>query len=159
VNFVAPEGTTLAATDRIMRQVEEEVKRLPHVTSVMSSLGEGEGTNVNDATLYVRLTRHLQAQARAGADHRHGPPRPRQVLGPAPERGAGLHFGSSKVKDTPFQYYITGPDLGLLREYSAKVVEGAQGHPGHRGRGHHPGLRQARGQGAHRPRPAPRTWA
>ncbi|MCX5796313.1 MAG: efflux RND transporter permease subunit [Elusimicrobia bacterium] len=130
VNFTAPEGTSLSATDRILRQVEEEVKRLPHVTSVMSSLGEGEGSNVNDARLFVRLADI--SRRKLGQD---------QIIDLARRALAKYsalrlsvnpvsHFGGGKMRDAAFQYYITGPDLNLLREYSAKVVDALKATPG-----------------------------
>ena len=130
VNFTAPEGTSLSATDLILRQAEEEIKRLPHVTSVMSSLGEGEGANVNDARLYVRLTDI--SKRKLGQD---------QIIDLARRALAKYsalrlsvnpvsHFGGGKMRDAAFQYYITGPDLNLLREYSAKVVEALKATPG-----------------------------
>ncbi|MCX5787326.1 MAG: efflux RND transporter permease subunit, partial [Elusimicrobia bacterium] len=131
VNFTAPEGTTLAATDRILRQVEAEVGRLPHVRSMLSSVGEGEGSNVNDARVYVRIDdiskRKLsQAQIidlarRALAKYSAL----RLSIGPV------SHFGGGgKMRDAQFQYYITGPDLQLLRAYSNKVVEALKATPG-----------------------------
>ncbi|MDD4953148.1 MAG: efflux RND transporter permease subunit, partial [Desulfovibrionaceae bacterium] len=130
INFTAPEGTSLSATDLILRQVEEEVKRVPHVSSVMSSLGEGEGANVNDARVYVRLVDI--SQRKLGQDQIIDLARRalskysalRLSIGPV------SHFGGGKMKDMGFQYYITGPDLELLREYSAKVVEALKATPG-----------------------------
>jgi len=131
VNFVAPEGTSLSATDRILRQVEAEVKRIPHVRSVMSSIGEGEGANVNDARVYARLDDFAQrklSQARIIALTRRALAKYsalRLSVSPVSHMGGG---GKNLVGD--FQYYITGPDLDVLRSYSAHVVDALKATPG-----------------------------
>jgi HAE1 family hydrophobic/amphiphilic exporter-1 len=131
VNFSAPEGTSLTATDAILRQVEAEVKRLPHIESVMASIGEGDGSNVNDARVYVRLASYKkrkldQAQIMSLA---------RRALAKYSALRLSVnpvsHFGGGgKQRDADFQYYITGPDLEELRSLSAKVVESLRATPG-----------------------------
>ncbi|HAM35740.1 MAG TPA: AcrB/AcrD/AcrF family protein [Elusimicrobia bacterium] len=131
INFTAPEGTSLSATDLILRQVEAEVRRLPHVTSIMGSIGEGEGANVNDARVYVRLENYAKRKLNQS-----------QIIDLARRALAKYsalrlsvspvsHFGGGgKQRDAQFQYYITGPDLEVLRAYSSKVVEALKATPG-----------------------------
>ena len=131
VNFTAPEGTSLAATDRILRQVEAEVKRLPDIRLVLSSIGEGEGSNVNDARVYVKLediSRRKRSQARIIDLARRALAKYSALrLSVSPVS----HFGGGgKMRDADFQYYITGPDLTVLRAYADKVVAALKAVPG-----------------------------
>jgi len=131
VNFTAPEGTSLAATDRILRQVEAEVKRLPDIRLVLSSVGEGEGSNVNDARVYVKLediSRRKRSQARIIDLARRALAKYSALrLSVSPVS----HFGGGgKMRDADFQYYITGPDLTVLRAYADKVVAALKAVPG-----------------------------
>ncbi|MDD5657961.1 MAG: efflux RND transporter permease subunit, partial [Elusimicrobia bacterium] len=131
VNFTAPEGTSLSATDQILRQVEAEIRRLPGVESVMSSLGEGEGANVNDGRVYARLAHYTKRKL--------SQERIIDLARRALSKYAALrlsvspvsHFGGGgKQRDAGFQYYITGPDLEVLRELAGKVVEALKATPG-----------------------------
>ena len=131
VNFTAPEGTSLSATDRILRQVEAEIKRLPNVRRVMSSIGEGEGSNVNDARVYAQLDdfskRSLSQSQIIDLARRALLKYSALRLSVSPVS----HFGAAgKMRDAAFQYYITGPDLEVLRAISSKVVEALKATPG-----------------------------
>ncbi|MFA6091557.1 MAG: efflux RND transporter permease subunit [Elusimicrobiota bacterium] len=128
VRFSAPEGTSITETDKILRQVETELRRLPGVRTLLSSLGEGEGSYVSDATVYVGLTdyrrRKEQSEIMALA---------RRAL----KKYSGLRlsvvpispFGGEK-KQGELQYYIAGPDLERLRFYAEKIVEKLKAAPG-----------------------------
>ncbi|MBI5240246.1 MAG: efflux RND transporter permease subunit [Elusimicrobia bacterium] len=130
INFVAPEGTALPATDRILRQVEAEVRRLPHVAGVLSSVGEGEGANVNDARVYVRL----EPDEKRGMTQFEIMDLARRALSKYSALRLSVspvsHFGGGKQRDAQFQYYITGPDLGVLRSLSDQVVSALKATPG-----------------------------
>lgn len=58
VRVTAPEGTSLAAIDRVARQIEDEVRHIPCVRNVLASVGSGFLGSVNGANFYVRLTPH-----------------------------------------------------------------------------------------------------
>ena len=130
IKFKAPEGTSLSATDSILRQIEAEVRRLPGVMSLMASIGEGEGSNVNDATLYVRLkpwreldrdqfeVMALARRALAKYDALR--------LNVAPV----AHISGSAFRNADLNYYLTGPDLDGLRKYSDAIVKGLKAVPG-----------------------------
>jgi HAE1 family hydrophobic/amphiphilic exporter-1 len=131
IDFTAPEGTTLEATDRILRQIEAEVRRLPHIRLVMSSIGEGEGSNVNDSRVYVKLddiSQRKLSQAQIIDLARRALAKYSALrLSVAPVSPFG---NLGKQRDAQFQYFITGPDLDVLRAYSAKVVEALKATPG-----------------------------
>ncbi|HZI93053.1 MAG TPA: efflux RND transporter permease subunit, partial [Patescibacteria group bacterium] len=58
VNVNAPEGTSLASMDEIMRQVETELRATHGVRLVLSSAGGGFLGGVNQGTAYVRIAPH-----------------------------------------------------------------------------------------------------
>jgi HAE1 family hydrophobic/amphiphilic exporter-1 len=136
VKVKTPEGTSLASTDQIMRQIELEIRRLPGVQSLLTSIGEGESSNVNDGQIYVRLApigkrRYSQFEIMAMA---------RRALakygesGPAALRTSvnkvDLIGGSSGLKKGDFSYVVSGPDLEKLQEYSGMIVQGLKSTPG-----------------------------
>ncbi len=58
VNVNAPEGTSLAAMDEIMRAVEAEVRAVPHVRTTLVTAGGGFLGGVNSGEIYVRISPH-----------------------------------------------------------------------------------------------------
>ncbi|MFA5975142.1 MAG: efflux RND transporter permease subunit [Elusimicrobiota bacterium] len=130
ITIKAPEGTSLTATDEIMKQLEREIRRLPGVRTLLTSIGEGEGRNVNDGLIYVRLQpigkrRHSQFEIMAMA---------RRAL----KKYTGLRTSVSKVDliggtnfpTSDFSYVLVGPDLDKLQEYSGAIVDGLKKEPG-----------------------------
>lgn len=130
VNIQAPEGTTLAITDGILGQIEQELRRLPGVTSLLTTIGEGDGKGVNDGKIFVRLRpqherKHDQFQIMAMA---------RRALA----KYAGLRtsvtqvneIGASVAAVADFAYVISGPDLGTLQRYAGKIIEELRAVPG-----------------------------
>ncbi|MEI8191168.1 MAG: efflux RND transporter permease subunit, partial [candidate division NC10 bacterium] len=129
IRFKAPEGTSLTATDSILRQIEAEVRRLPGVMSLMASAGEGEGSNVNDATLYVRLKpwRELERdQFEVMAMARRALAKYDALrLNVAPV----AHISGSAFRNADLNYFLVGPDLDGLRTYSDAIVKGLRAVP------------------------------
>src|SRR6478736_1227735 len=58
VRITAAEGTGLGAINEVAVQVEEELKRVPGVRSVLASVGSGFFGGLNSAGFYVRLQSH-----------------------------------------------------------------------------------------------------
>ncbi len=124
VSVKAPEGTSLESTDKILAGLEEELRVLPSVKSLLASIGEGDGAGVNDGLIYVRLVdyserKHNQFEIMAMARH-------------AFSKYAGLRISVMPIsaiqgggfKSTDFNYVISGPDLEKLRDYSGAIVKG-----------------------------------
>ena len=133
VSARAPEGTSLEDTTLIGRRMAAEIRKLPGVEYTLLSVnGFGQSGN-NDAEVYVRLKdidqREITQEDAMGlvrkkvlskfkADDlraRVSPPRALRGFGGG---GRGV------------QYVLTGPDLELLKEASAKMVEAARKLPG-----------------------------
>ncbi|TXH29872.1 MAG: efflux RND transporter permease subunit [Elusimicrobia bacterium] len=126
----APEGTSIQAMDRILEQLEAEVRRMPAVESILASIGEGEGAGVNDGLIYVRLAPlenrdigqfEVMALARRALGKYTGL---RVSVTPI----AAISGGGFKASD--FNYVLSGPDLGKLRDYSSAIVEGLRNSKG-----------------------------
>ncbi len=58
VNITAPEGTSPAAMDQVMRSVDSELRSMPGVRLVLSSSGGGFLGSVNSGGSYVRIAPH-----------------------------------------------------------------------------------------------------
>ena len=58
MNVTAPEGTSMAAMDDIMRAVEKDVRGVPGVRTMLSSVGGGFAGAVNEGQAYVRVAPH-----------------------------------------------------------------------------------------------------
>jgi HAE1 family hydrophobic/amphiphilic exporter-1 len=58
VRIVTAEGTGLGAIKEVSLQVEEELRKAPGVSSVLSSVGSGFFGGLNSANFYVRLVPH-----------------------------------------------------------------------------------------------------
>ncbi len=130
VHIKAPEGTSLSATDAILKQVETEVRRLPGVDSLMASIGEVEGTGVNEGLIYVRLKpynqrKHTQFDLMAMT---------RKALA----KYRGLRTAVTQVSlisgsgftSYDFNYVLAGPDLKQLGDYVSAMVAALKKIPG-----------------------------
>ncbi|MBK8576044.1 MAG: efflux RND transporter permease subunit [Elusimicrobia bacterium] len=121
VTLKTPEGTSLAMTSKILEQLEAELRRLPGVKSLLTSVGEGEGASVNDGLIYVRLedlSQRKQSQFSTMAQARR-----------AFAKYKGLRIGVAVIspisgggfKDADFTYFLTGPDLKGLQTAAATI--------------------------------------
>jgi hydrophobic/amphiphilic exporter-1 (mainly G- bacteria), HAE1 family len=63
VQVAAPEGTSMAAMDAAMLNVEREIRATPHVRLVMSTTGGGFLGQINTGNVYVRIAPHDERTA------------------------------------------------------------------------------------------------
>jgi HAE1 family hydrophobic/amphiphilic exporter-1 len=154
VTIKAPEGTSIKAMDRILEQIEAEVKRLPAVESLLASIGEGEGAGVNDGLVYVRWRPSEEDRSTSSWSW---PWRARRWpsmkgCGSPSRRSRRSPGGGFQASD--FNYVISGPDLdrcATTRPPSSKASRTRRAS----WTWTLPHLRQAGAQGAHRPGPGP----
>ena len=152
----APEGSSLARTDEILRGLETEVARLRGVTTIFTTIGAGEsaGGGVTDGSIYVGLTplregnefqtllQHLGLRRLLGL-----PPlqerdftqeevkqEARRLLARYPDLKPSVQnvniVGGGGWRQTPFNLSLRGPDLALLERYSQRLMDEAQRIPG-----------------------------
>ncbi len=61
VNFYAPSGTSIEATEARTREVERLIRQMPEVDYTLSTINTGQALGRNQVSVYVRLTdRHLR---------------------------------------------------------------------------------------------------
>ena len=118
-----PEGTSLEGTNAVLQQIETELWKLRGVRHVLAAINSsGQGT-VTEADIYVRLAPLNQrdfSQFDIMSDARN-------LL----QQYAGLRsavtfitpFGSGGRGQGQLEFNIRGPDMGLLADYSKKVME------------------------------------
>ena len=66
VNVNAPEGASLAAMDEVMHAVEAEIRSVPGVRLLLSTVGGGFIGGVNQGSLYVRIAPHEERKLSVG---------------------------------------------------------------------------------------------
>ncbi|HSP07077.1 MAG TPA: efflux RND transporter permease subunit [Acidobacteriota bacterium] len=58
VNFTAPEGVSISAMDEVSRSIEKDLRAIPGVRLILSSVGGSFLGNVNQGSIYVRIAPH-----------------------------------------------------------------------------------------------------
>ncbi|MBI4669619.1 MAG: Flp pilus assembly complex ATPase component TadA, partial [Elusimicrobia bacterium] len=118
VHVKAPEGTSIQVMAGILAQLETEVRRLPQIKHLLASVGEVQGSGVNEGGIYVRLAeqedrnisqRELMIACRKLLSKYNGLRISVQEVG---------MIGGGTIKESELSYIIKGPDLDKLREYS-----------------------------------------
>ncbi|MGV3515911.1 efflux RND transporter permease subunit [Luteitalea sp.] len=139
VSINAPEGTSVAAMDDAMRRIEQEVRAIPGVRTVLSTVGGSFLGAVNQGQMYVRIAPHeerlfsfgrllaetlklqpLQA-FQGNYTQREVMGRVRQVVRKYPElRGGPRNVQSFNFGGGPFEIDVSfqGPVLEDLARYS-----------------------------------------
>jgi len=150
----APEGSSLDRTDRILRQVEQEIGKLRGVRVLFTTIGVGEQTAVTDASIYVGLTplregtelqrilQHLGIWKLLGQpplQERDFPQTDvmraaRKVMAGYPELTSSVQdlfaSGQTGSRRHLFQLILRGPDLEGLDRYSQVLAAQARTVPG-----------------------------
>ncbi|MEK7220245.1 MAG: efflux RND transporter permease subunit, partial [candidate division NC10 bacterium] len=127
-----PAGSSLERSDEILRRVEAELKKLPGVETLFTSIGvQGQNvTNVTDASIYVGLS-HLSKRKETQ----------QQIMQMAREalaRFSDLRVSVQQIslisgggfKQTPFNLVIRGPELDRLERYAQEVMGRLRKRPG-----------------------------
>lgn len=123
VTVKAPEGTSLAMMQKLFSQLETEMKKLPHVIDILSSIGvTGEGIeSSNEGTINVELVRSTERKITLA-----------QVMSKVRDvlkkytglrTSVGVSGGFRPGGEYEINYIIAGPDLEKLQVYAAKVAE------------------------------------
>src|SRR5262249_23850912 len=128
-----PPGSTLAESDRYLRELEGRIGKLPHVRHLLTTIGDtGIGNqDVTQATLYVGLDPLDQRkQLSQFAIMKQA----RRVLADYPELRAAVQpindIQQGGAANYQFNYAIQGPDLDKLNQLAALVMARMQKEPG-----------------------------
>lgn len=131
-----PEGFSLQRTDETLRAIEERVTRLPHVTHLLTTIGDtsgrlraGEGP-VTKGSIYVRLS-ELEERELSQTDLMK---EARAIVADYPDLRTSVQAvnllvsGGHRFSDLEFD--LTGPNLAKLEQYAHQVMEGMRETPG-----------------------------
>ncbi len=135
----APEGTSTAAMDDILRAIDRDVRRVPGVRTVLSTTGGGFLAQVNSGNAYVRIAPHAErtfsftrllagtvrldpmSAFRDNYSQRQIMQRVRQVLRTYPDLRTSVRniqsFNIGGGGNSEFDFVIRGPELSRLSEY------------------------------------------
>ncbi|HWT84113.1 MAG TPA: efflux RND transporter permease subunit, partial [Candidatus Methylomirabilis sp.] len=133
ISVRAPEGTTLEQTEVIATRIGREVKRLPGVGYTIVLVGNDERRTANLATIFVKLTdiRRRQASQSEIMDRVRQTVLPRfaaEHLRASVSHVAEISGGGMSNKEIAF--YVSGPDLQKLGEYSRRLTSALAKVPG-----------------------------
>jgi HAE1 family hydrophobic/amphiphilic exporter-1 len=120
----APLGSTVAQTHSVVRSVEAEVRRLPEVHAVFSTIGAGAQKRVNEAQLYIQLLPKeersvSQAEIMQGLRRRLAEMN-LPVSNYAVEEMPLFHFPGAR--NAQIMYAIRGPDIDQLQLFAQQLT-------------------------------------
>lgn len=125
-----PEGTSLASTTQEAEAVAQSIRKLPGVEDTLMTAGGGTDAAVNAATIFVRLA-EVSARKDSQAELMQ---QTRKLLTTFPPN---LHTSVELVStiggggsNAPIQYFIQGPDLVKLGQYSDELLARMKKIPG-----------------------------
>ncbi|MBI4737141.1 MAG: efflux RND transporter permease subunit [candidate division NC10 bacterium] len=127
-----PPGSSLERSDAILRRVEAELKKLPGVETLFTTIGvQGQNvTNVTDASIYVGLI-HLSQRKETQQQIMQ---RARGALRTFPDLRVSVQqislISGGGFKQTPFNLVIRGPELDRLEAYAQTVMARLRAIPG-----------------------------
>jgi HAE1 family hydrophobic/amphiphilic exporter-1 len=131
-----PEGYSLSRSDAAFREIEDQLRTLPGVTHVLTTIGDssgrlkaGEGP-VTEGSIYVRLAdlgqRPLSQKALMD--------RARALLAQYPDLRVSVQavniFMGGGQRYTEIELDLTGPNLKKLETYSNQIMAGMRAVPG-----------------------------
>jgi hydrophobic/amphiphilic exporter-1 (mainly G- bacteria), HAE1 family len=125
-----PEGSSLAATNNIAEQVSRAIRGLPGVEHTLTTAGGNADRSVNNATIYVKL-RDIDRRQLSQQDLMQ---RTRELLKSfPPEVHSSVELVSTvggNQSNADVQYFIQGPDLKKLAQYSDELLAKMKTIPG-----------------------------
>ena len=124
ISIRAPEGYSLSATSQLFERIAADVRKIPGVTDTLTTIGGGQQGIVNNGTIYVRLSdigEREKSQEELMVDARE------LLKNYPPELRTGVQqvqaFSGGGFRNANVQFLISGPDLKVLEDYSAKLLE------------------------------------
>lgn len=138
VKIKTDRGSSLAATDRITREVEDKIREVPEVEVIFSSVGQSSfmmtgGGHSDSSLLYVKLTDRKNRERRVDIIAEEIRKKLQDIPGARIEvsvldQTSGMMSGSGG----PINIQVRGDDLATLKEISAQVTEIVKKVPGTR---------------------------
>ena len=132
ISLRAPEGTSLAATQSIIERIARDVReQIPGVSSTLSLAGFGRQASPNSGSVFVSLKPVKERSAsqtdlinrtRAMIQKRKYPKEYQIGVSGTSSIGASIG-GGGRGGGSSIGFFISGPDIQKLDEYSQKLVE------------------------------------
>ena len=130
INIKTPPGYSLAQTDAVTRQIEEEIHPLPGVNHLLTEIGSTVGESVTKSKIVVTLTHYSERTLHQS-----------QVMDLAREKVQGfpnlrisvdqiLPVSGGGIQNVDVSYNLRGPDLLTLQQYSEDLKTRVQNMPG-----------------------------
>ena len=125
----APEGNSLQASTVLMERIATDVRKMAGVTDTLITIGGGGGQQqvVNNGSIYVKLSEigeRTKSQQQLMSDARSLLQKPEfhpDQLRTAVQPVAAFSGGGQRNANV--QFLVSGPDLKVLEELSAKILE------------------------------------
>jgi HAE1 family hydrophobic/amphiphilic exporter-1 len=130
ISIRLPEGSSLAETTRYSETIARRVREMDGVTHTLNTVGGDSGGAYNSSSIYVKLVdigdRELSSEQMATkAREMLKNNMPSNIFLSVVAAGGIGPGGMSDI-----QYYLQGPDIRKLADYSEKLVEKARTLPG-----------------------------
>ncbi len=129
INIRLPEGSSLAETTKYSESVARTVRTVDGVTDTLNTVGGSTMGSVNEASIYVKLVdigdRKLSSNDMASKVREMLKDHPKSIFLSVSAGGGMGPAGMAEI-----QYYVQGPELKKLDEYSNKLMEKAKNIPG-----------------------------
>ncbi len=130
VSIRTAEGSSLQSSTVIMERIATDIRKLEGVSDTLITVGGGQQSAVNAGTIYVRLSdlsERSKSQDELMVDAReimkNYPPELRTAVQQVQA------FSGGGFRNANVQFFIGGPDLKKLEEYSVKLVEVLKNNP------------------------------
>ncbi|MDR0310717.1 MAG: efflux RND transporter permease subunit, partial [Acidobacteriota bacterium] len=129
VSVRMPEGSSLAETTRYSEAVARRLREIPEVITTLNTVGGGQSGQMNESSIFITLTdlsdRKRSASEIAGSIREmlndHDPDIFISVTLPSSMGGGGR---------SDLEFYLQGPDIEKLADYSDRLMEKARQIPG-----------------------------
>ena len=125
-----PEGTSLASTAQELEAISQTIRKLPGVSTTLTTAGGGTDKAVNSASIFVKLV-DVSERKDTQTDVMQ---KTRKLLTTFP---SNLHTSVELVSsvgggqsNAQVQYFIQGPDLAKLSQYSDQLLDRMKKIPG-----------------------------
>jgi HAE1 family hydrophobic/amphiphilic exporter-1 len=131
ISIRLPEGSSLAATTKYSEGIARIVRNLEGVTHTLTTIGGSSSGAQNESSIYVKMVdikdREISSEDMATKVRGMLKDHPSHIF-LSVVAATGMGGGGAGMSD--IQYYLQGPDLKKLGEYSDKIVAEAKKLPG-----------------------------
>ncbi|MGI8638462.1 MAG: efflux RND transporter permease subunit [Pyrinomonadaceae bacterium] len=124
ISVRAPEGYSLQASTVLMERIATDVRKMAGVTDTLITVGGGQSQVVNNGSIYVKLSEignRPKSQEQMMSDARELLKNYPSELRTAVQQVAA--FSGGGFRNANVQFLISGPDLKVLEQFSAKILE------------------------------------